>query len=507
MTGKTLALLGIICLWALGLQIWCGSQKAGYHGDEGYTYLLSSLGLADFRRLDGPPRPLTFSGQWARQVVDLQPARYGDYRTISVMTGDDIHPPLYYLLMHEVMHATGSKQNLWQGLGLNIACNLLTLPLLFLIARRLFPDQPLPPLLAPLLWSSSLVCLDLTLFSRMYNVTILFCCFSLWLCLEQLTRDKISLKLTVGWTLTVLAGSLTHYYFLVWICLLLPLAVFLLGRRRIKLSVIWVGSTLLALVMAAQIFPPALKHLTRSHYSQGASSKFQQMLAGDLAPVLHSLSKQAEALSSQFLYPEIVLLSLLALLALWSTSSQRWQAFRRPAATQLVGLILLSFAFALAIAITAPFDAPRYLAPILPLWAVFLSGIPGRLSPGHQKLFVSLLAASLLWHLHTGPLFHLYAGRTRPFHNDQQVGLVYVESHHYYKIWNLFQDVLPGQRYLFLVESHLQPDANGRVPAAAYLSESLLRRLQTEKPDCLLMDLPDSPPLPQVATGQPTALP
>ena len=54
------------------------------------------------------------------------------------MTGEDIHPPCY-LPMDEFIHATGGKQNLWQGLGLNIACNLLTLLLPFLITRRLFP--------------------------------------------------------------------------------------------------------------------------------------------------------------------------------------------------------------------------------------------------------------------------------------------------------------------------------------------------------------------------------
>ena len=194
-------LLVLITLLALALRLFrLDAQSLWY--DEGFSVYLARMGLAE----------------------------------IAARTAADIQPPLYYYLLHGWMQLFGGSSGTLRGFSLLFG--VLSVPLSFAVARRLFGGH-LAGLLAALLMAVSPLHIWYSQELRMYTLLTFLALLSSYLLLLIVGRAEpvpsnrpgrvgVDLFLWIAFTLVTVAALYTHYF-----------AFFVLAFQGVYLLVAW----------------------------------------------------------------------------------------------------------------------------------------------------------------------------------------------------------------------------------------------------------------------------
>ncbi len=265
--------LAAVLMISLIMLIYYGNQKEGYHVDEVYSYGLAnseylpfmhfgqhdynvkewmaeygageSLGQL-FSNLARDFRILKECGFQLKESVIYQDyltaqANSADTRTTAWVPGQaymdyvtasanstfnyasvyynqrgDVHPPLYYMLLHTICSVFQGRFSKWFGLGLNIACLLAAAALLYKMCRLYLGGRAVAlPITG--VYSLSAGFLSTAMFLRMYallTLMVLACCYVHL----KIADEGFCLKGRKRWKLAavVLCGYLTHYYFVLY---------------------------------------------------------------------------------------------------------------------------------------------------------------------------------------------------------------------------------------------------------------------------------------------------
>jgi hypothetical protein len=188
-------------------------HKHGLHVDEEWSYITAAGDLGHF----GGASSTTLRGAWvpaAQWKSGLGPGRTFDFgQIISGLAKHDVHPPMYFCLLHIWTLVVGVK--FWTGPSLNLIIDLLCGAALFGLARRLLRD-PLAAALVVLIWSVSPAVRLTSSMARMYSLEALFSVLFVWLLLGATDRERAPARPLLSACLFALAtagGMLTHYQF------------------------------------------------------------------------------------------------------------------------------------------------------------------------------------------------------------------------------------------------------------------------------------------------------
>lgn len=214
-------------------------KKAGLSNDESVTYMCAAAtaGLWETGISSMVDTPMT--------VADLH--RFYDrpeefqFRTVALdMALYDVHPPLYFWLLHiiHVLWGTG----LTTGALLNIVFGLVVLGLLLALARRIFGGWP-AALVVGVVWYLSPAVVQIDLEARPYQLLALLAIASFMLG-QRIIHKNDGRAVWVLFTLVNMLGLLTHLYFAF---LLSPGLVMMLrsagaGMRSIRYLISLLGS-------------------------------------------------------------------------------------------------------------------------------------------------------------------------------------------------------------------------------------------------------------------------
>jgi Dolichyl-phosphate-mannose-protein mannosyltransferase len=208
-----LVLVGAVVLGA-SLRVDSMRHKHGLHIDEVWSYITAAGGLSR----SGAADTAALHGTWvpaARWRSTLGPGPVFDFGQIdSGLAARDVHPPLYYSLLHVWTLIVGVK--FWTGPSLNLIIDVLTGAALFGLARRLLRD-PLAGALVVLIWSVSPAVRLTSSMARMYSLEALFGVLFVWLLVGIADRGRPPSRPLLGTCLLGLAtagGVLTQYEFL-----------------------------------------------------------------------------------------------------------------------------------------------------------------------------------------------------------------------------------------------------------------------------------------------------
>ncbi len=225
--GRALASIAAILLLAFALRLYrLGDQSIWY--DEGVSIHLAQKSLA----------------------------------ALTAHTAGDIHPPLYYYLLHFWIRAAGSSE--FAVAFLSLGFGLLLVPLVYCIGRNLY--NPIVGSLAALLVAVSPYNLWYSQEMRMYTLGASLGLVSLYSLLQLLARAKGRVY-WAGYILSAALGLYTLYYFAF---LLVFLNVFVLGwwlwgrRQGGRASVLWhwVLAQLTVFLLYLPWLPIALRQAT-----------------------------------------------------------------------------------------------------------------------------------------------------------------------------------------------------------------------------------------------------
>ncbi len=221
------AVYGMILLIMICNLIFWGSRKEGFFCDELYSYHF--VCQTSYPSVNGARGDVTFTDHWHT------PEYFMDYFTITKeeafdLSGTlksisyDVHPPLYYLLLELVcsvaafvMPGVFSK---WFGISVNLIFFVLTIIVLFLLAKRLLKSEPWGAAVC-ILYGLSVGAASTVVFLRMYTIFTFVCVLFTYLNLllwESLWKEKgkRDTGLYIALALTAVMGVLNHYYFFIY---------------------------------------------------------------------------------------------------------------------------------------------------------------------------------------------------------------------------------------------------------------------------------------------------
>lgn len=305
---RTIALLLIIFAIQAIVCLYIAYQKQYLFTDEVYSYGLANSETTAF--IDPGESPdLMIAWQdnsYFRNYIKFDTSRSFSFQAAFANQAKDVHPPLYYCLLH-LMCAffPNTVYSAFPGILLNVLFLLVADFLLYYITLNLTKSR-ITAFSVLLFWGLSASCFSNVVLIRMYmlqTVQILaVIAYHIW------KKDKSSYVLLDALELILLIclGGLTQYYFYIFAAVFgACICIYMLASKRFKLFVGYAASLWAGVIMALVIFPATIKyHLSgyRGNYATDSIGKFtfekfklydeminKELFAGIAKPVLFVL--------------------------------------------------------------------------------------------------------------------------------------------------------------------------------------------------------------------------
>ncbi len=204
--------VGVAILGGVSLRFVEVASKRWMNHDEGISYLAASCHQGQYTRIFKAGTPPF--GRWvpaSKWKQLLKPEQKFCFDTIAKdLAEDDVHPPLYFWMLHTWMLVFGA--DLWTGPALNIVLAAVTALMLFVLARRALGSD-MEAALVTWIWSFSPAAIAVVLQARQYSLLSLCVVVFVWSALRYMNDSGTTVRNTVMLTISTVAGMLTHYHF------------------------------------------------------------------------------------------------------------------------------------------------------------------------------------------------------------------------------------------------------------------------------------------------------
>lgn len=260
-------ILAVILVIFTGVFLCWGNIKGVNFCDEIYTYILSN---SDNEFLTCQLEP----GRWYEngETIHILSAENGfQFGQVMLNNKGDVHPPVYYFVIHFLSVIFSGSCSKWIGLGANWIFAVVSIIVLYVLMKQI-TGKRLIAIGACLIYISSPAVISTNMFLRMY------CMFSMWVILFvylSFLLDKRA-EQEKKWYLYVLLGAvtfsgfLTQYYFAVFCVIFTFLyCLYKLFTKQWKKCIPYVGSLMAAVVVATLFWKTWIRHMF-SGYLGGA---------------------------------------------------------------------------------------------------------------------------------------------------------------------------------------------------------------------------------------------
>ncbi len=207
-----LPLVFLIIIFGLILRLAIIVNKHSFSHDESISYLAATANQGNYQRVqeDGayPYGVWVPASEWKKFFVPKDPFAFNQIG--SDLAEFDIHPPLYFWLLH--IWTLIFKVHPWTGPTLNLVIFSFGVLSLFGLAKFLVQDTT-DALFVCCIWAVSPALLDITVEARQYELLGVCTIFFIWAVLRYKKADTHS---WVNWFFIVVSaatGALTHYHF------------------------------------------------------------------------------------------------------------------------------------------------------------------------------------------------------------------------------------------------------------------------------------------------------
>ena len=374
-------LLAVIVGLGSALTVATSMQKEDLHIDETYSYILSNSHDADRISSDDSVWGQWVPGERFLDFVTVSDGEQFDYGTVYCNNTKDAHPPLYYFLLHTVCSLFPDSFSVWYGIGLNILFTAIALVLLYLCGREVVGRWW--ALVPVALWAGSAVCVDSTMFIRMYALLGLWTA-ALSLLIVRAWRHGLSAGRIAGMAAVVFLGVFTQYYFAVFaFYLCLAFGIHLLAKKDVKGALAFGLSAIAAVVLVFVVYPAGITQITGSETNNIGNEVFQGGALLDFSQLVHSAASMAlqlvyllcHGLLAAKIAVALAGIGFLVALAIRLRSKSTAKSARNAEALRLgtVGLAVFVLAFVTIAHISKSFSYVRYVYSLVPFGALALT--------------------------------------------------------------------------------------------------------------------------------------
>lgn len=249
--------------------IFCISKRA-FDVDESLSFALAN----------NPSGWVTFDtyGLYDKSLWSYTATTPFNYKMVWLNQYFDVHPPLYYYLLHTISSLFPNRFTIWFGLIINLLFYLLDLIIISIILNKLTKNDMLSAFGTALFGLNKITTANLT-YIRMYMMSSFFVLLFLYFGLKTINKDGNKYINEMGLFLTTICGGLTHYHFYFIIaCMCLFFGVYLLiNKRFIDLLLSFMGVFVAFLLNIFVFFTGTIYHLNNADHANNAKNAIKSL--------------------------------------------------------------------------------------------------------------------------------------------------------------------------------------------------------------------------------------
>ncbi len=253
----------IILIFQVIAIIYAASQRVHLHMDEYLSFgFISSKDMYISAKED-------FFNTWHTndyfyEYLEINEDEVEDFTPVYENQKNDVHPPLYYLLLRTFNNFSIDNFTIWFAIALNVILFIISMCLVYLIGKKIFKNEKYTLLLCFIV-GFNIGIIQMAIYIRMYQLLILCGLLLLYWHLCYGNKEKLEFKDCLKLSLIVVAGFLTHYYFIIFLATLY--LVYFIQRirdKKFKNLIKYTLSLILAVAIATVIFPYWINHMFSS---------------------------------------------------------------------------------------------------------------------------------------------------------------------------------------------------------------------------------------------------
>lgn len=324
-------LLGVLIIVQIVLNTYSFAvKKTAYHEDENLSY-----GLAN-----SYDRPFLYGS--SLQVPDnydiwMTGKDFYDYERTDENTrfrydnvwsnlSQEVHPPLYYAVIHTISSVFTGKFSWWYAYIVNVICLIVTQIFLFLLASRLCRSRA-AGLLVCAFWGFSLAGQSNFIFLRNYGMLTMFMVIYAYLALSLLDSEKPRRRDYIWVCVIAFLGAMTQHFFLVTAFVITLLeCLYLFAKRKVKKAFFFGLSTLAGVLLSFAAFPATFEHLKSGRIKYSGEPSLKQFHGLFSSIIVKELTGFRYISTEWFIYfwTSLLLLIILSLPLLFLFRNEKW---------------------------------------------------------------------------------------------------------------------------------------------------------------------------------------
>ena len=293
--------------------------------------------------------PIWKTREEAIKYLTIQPSDIFDFAPVIWNQSRDVHPPLFYILVHIVSSFFLGNFSKYIVFIINIIFYILTSIYIFKIFK-LYKKEKVG-LIALILYGLSMGAISTVMFQRMYMMMTFFVLLYTYICIK-ISRKGMQKKEITELSICTILGFLTQYYFCLFaVIMFIILLIHLKGKRKT-----WICENIKIAILGVAIFPASIYHI---FFSYRGITRLQENY-------LERLNFFVEEMFKEFSISKLIgyiLLGIIAILAIIYFIQKR----KDKRISEYVILSLPVIIYYLIISKTAPYLEQRYILPTLPL--------------------------------------------------------------------------------------------------------------------------------------------
>lgn len=382
MKKKVVIILILITLIQIITRVYLGYKKEYFHMDEMYSY-----GLMNYDKLNIADND-DFLNNWHdkeyyKNYLEVNKDEAFNIKPVYENQKNDVHPPLYYLLLRIASTFTIDNFSKWTGIILNIVIFAISNIFIYLIAKKLF-DNPVYSLFICFINGFTLISLNSSIYIRMYELCNLNVLIITYMHLRIYDKEELKVSYVILIMLFLILGGLTHYYYFIYV---LSLSYIYISKciktRRYKNLIAYGIGILLSASIYLVIFPYSIEHILFGY--RGVSTR---------PNIVTNLLGYIWIINKEFFNYLLPLLILIIFLICMKKKKTKITLDRK------INLLLIPILFYLIIVtVKAPYIESRYIMPIysvLNISLIYLTKVYLAKSLDNKKTLIVIMVSFIV---------------------------------------------------------------------------------------------------------------
>ena len=299
-----------------------------------------------------------------------------DYKTVWVNQKNDVHPPLYYAILHTICSFFPKRYSKWFAGSINILFGLATIYIFGKLVCLLISPRNKNLLGCSLVLTPGFI--NNITFFRMYVMAMFWIITLTWWITKQIMSEKKETSFEIVLAILTICGGLTHYYCIVYaVFLYLGYFVYLVTNREKKKMVRLIITGVASACIALAIFPSMLIHMFFGGY-RGKEAQANLTKISDFFPRIRIFGN---ILSVQmFGRILIVLIIFILITGISIVIKKRGKVSKKYLNINNLewcyGIILVAcLSYFVFVSISASFQTDRYIYPIYAVILIVIDGL------------------------------------------------------------------------------------------------------------------------------------